>query len=404
MLLRVHVGLVSLSECSRLITACYSSINDILAADWDRCVPPEHPLLRHANFRALEQSGIACPSTGFSPSHIVLLERGGRIAAIAPAFLKQHSNGELGVDLGLAMAHQRMSGSYYPKLQVEIPMTPFAGGRLLVRPDVSREEAVPALIYALKQRAMEVGASSVQIAAMADTCLLPHLDEADFTVTESNTYVWRAGLDRSFEEFLARMDSASRSEIRRERKRAQAEGVELRRFNGREISAEFPEKFFSLYAENFNRHHGAPWLNTGYFRELFFSMNERLALDVALRGEEWVAAVLTAYDGAAGQVLYWGQSGRAKYLHFEMVMYRSIEHAFATAVSRLDFGSIGAHKAARGLSCTPVSHAMWFRDPAFQPIARVACEGRKKVASRDRAVELARLPFRNVSPESTVYP
>jgi predicted N-acyltransferase len=383
-----------------VITTYCSNIGHVSADEWDRCVPPEQPLLRHANFHALEHSGIACPSAGFTPSHVVLRDEAGRIAAIAPAYIKQHSKGELGVDLGLAMAYQRMCGSYYPKLQVEIPMTPFAGARLLVRPDVPRQGAVRALISALQQRAQEIGASSVHITFMADGFRPPELDESDFTATESNTYMWQAHTDRCFEEFLGRMASANRYEIRRERKLAQAEGFGFRRFTGPEITAEFAERFFPLYAENFTRHQGVPWFNEEYFRQLFSSLSEFLALDVALIDDEWVAAALTPHGGSTGQVLYWGQSGRAKYLHFEMVIYRSIEYALATGITRLDIGAMGAHKAPRGLICTSVNHGLWFRDPAFKPIVQAASDRRKVAACTERERELGRLPFRRLPQKS----
>jgi predicted N-acyltransferase len=260
---------------------------------------------------------------------------------------------------------------------------------------------VRTLVSGLKNRAQEMGASSVQIGFMADGCLPPQLDEAGFRLTESNTYVWNAGKDKNFEEFLSRMVSDRRSDVRRERKRAQADGLRFSRLAGSEITADSAERFYPLYAENFNRHQGEPWLNEGYFKQIFCALNENLVLDVALCDGEWVAAVLAIRGGSCGQVLYWGQSGRAKHLHFEMVMYRSVEYALASAVNTLDIGAMGAHKAQRGLTCTPVIHGLWFRDPAFQDIVQAVCERRTMMACTERAAELRRLPFKILQSEKS---
>jgi predicted N-acyltransferase len=177
--------------------------------------------------------------------------------------------------------------------------------------------------------------------------------------------------------------------------------LQFSRLAGSEITADCAGRFYPLYAENFNRHQGEPWLNEGYFTQIFRSLNENLLLDVALRDGEWVAAVLTAHRGSSGQVLYWGQSGHAKNLHFEMVMYRSVEYALENAINTLDIGAMGVHKAQRGLTCTPMIHGLWFQDSAFQAIVQAVCERRTMVACTERAAELRRLPFRKLLTEKS---
>ena len=91
--------------------ASHATMATIPAADWDGCAGGEDPLLWHRHLLALETTGVATAATGFVPRPVVLQDDHGRIVAAAPAWLKSHSTAELGVDLGLAMAHERLWGA-----------------------------------------------------------------------------------------------------------------------------------------------------------------------------------------------------------------------------------------------------------------------------------------------------
>src|SRR5258708_1060053 len=79
-----------------------------------------NPFVSHAFFSALEESGSACPRTGWGPRHL-LARLDGAIAGIVPCYLKSHSQGEYVFDRGLADAHERARGRYYSKLQASGP-------------------------------------------------------------------------------------------------------------------------------------------------------------------------------------------------------------------------------------------------------------------------------------------
>lgn len=384
----------SLRACVPLFATTYGAIDLIPAEDWNACVGLEDRPVSHAHLAALETSGIATTKTGFSPCHIVLREASGRVVAVAPSYLKTHSNGELGTDLGLSMAHGRAVGPYYPKLQVEVPMVPFAGQRLLVRPGFDRKTVLRALAGALQDAAVERGASSVQISFMqVRPGDLQVLRDAGFSIMESNTYAWRAGQNARFEDFLGRMVSHYRSEIRRQRRRLQPLGLTFRQFRGGSLSPDMAEPFFDLYCANFQRHLGEPWLNVAYFRQVFTTMPESVELSVCMQDGKWVGAVFGVAGPSNGYVYYWGQAGDIRFLHFEQVFYRGIERALVIGLDRLDFGPTGAHKAERGIGIEPVHHAHWFANPAFREIGQMACDRKTRAAEAERAAESARLPF-----------
>lgn len=105
--------------------------SDIGAAAWNACADPRHPFTRHEFFAALEESGSAVARTGWQPCHLVL-ERGGAVEGLLPAYRKDHSQGEYVFDHAWADALERAGGDYYPKLQASVPFTPVTGRRLLV--------------------------------------------------------------------------------------------------------------------------------------------------------------------------------------------------------------------------------------------------------------------------------
>ena len=76
------------------------SMREINPLEWDRCVGSDAALAGHAHLDMLEQSGTVTPETGFKARHVLVHDQTGRLVAAAPAWLKTHSNGELGIDLG----------------------------------------------------------------------------------------------------------------------------------------------------------------------------------------------------------------------------------------------------------------------------------------------------------------
>ena len=373
---------------------CYSSIQEIPALEWNACVDPNDPLLLHQMFDALESSRVAGPENGFTPCHVALKDTGGRIVAAAPAYLKTSSKGELGADIGHALAHSRVAGEYFPKLQVEVPMVPFCGRRFLVRAGVDRRLAIRGLIDTLKDVAEERGASSVQISYLhEDAPEVEALTARGFSIGQSNTYAWQAGTVASFEQFIARMTTKRRTEIRRQRRRLAEEGVLFRHYRGLEIPVDMAETFFPLYVDNFLRHRSEPWLNKPFFDQVFRTMRKHLEISVSRVGGQLAGAVFSVVGPSRGYSLYWGQRSATRYLYFDQVLYRGIERALVTGLESLDFGGTGEHKAPYGLMPRPTYHAFWYRSPAFRETAGAACFGRARTAEAERAAEVARLPF-----------
>ena len=85
-----------------------SQISEIKAGDWDACANPDsarhNPFVSHAFLKALEDAGTLGPKTGWLPRHLVLEDGANGVAAVAPCYLKGHSQGEYVFDHGWADA------------------------------------------------------------------------------------------------------------------------------------------------------------------------------------------------------------------------------------------------------------------------------------------------------------
>ena len=292
------------------------------------------------------------------------------------------------------MAHNRAAGPYYPKLQVEVPMTPITGPRLLVRESENKAETRLALLAALRQQAERENASSVQIAYMT----APEweaTEAAGFLKSEGNAYVWHNPGADTFEDVLAAMHSRGRSKIRRERKKVAAEGLTYRNHSDDSLTAEIAAPFFELYSATYNHNKTELWHNLAYFEQIFKTMADVQDLTFAYRGDELVAMQLSFLSEDTIYAQHWGHLGNIRFLHFELGIYQTVEVALAQGKSAINFGTTGQHKAERGIAMEPAYHSLWFRSPDFAEIAELGIKRKRAAAAKERDEENARLPYAN---------
>ena len=85
-----------------------------------------------------------------------------------------------------------------------------------------------------------------------------------------------------FEDFLGSLNSRHRKAIRRERRRALADGITIHALTGNDISEDAWDAFFAFYMETGSREMGArPLLTRGFFSLIGESMAEDVALIMA---------------------------------------------------------------------------------------------------------------------------
>jgi len=211
-----------------------SEFSAIGPAEWDALDHADNPFVSHAFLAALEQSGSVDPAVGWTPRHLAIYE-GAELVAFAPTYLKNHSHGEFVFDWAWADAYHRMGLAYYPKLLTAVPFSPVSGPRLLTHrghpdPDALRRQLAA---QALELCAAE-GLSSWHCNFVLDSeCTA--LDSCGLLPRRDWQFHWHNENFADFEDFLARLRSRKRKNIRRECRRVHEAGIEFRWLNGCEV-------------------------------------------------------------------------------------------------------------------------------------------------------------------------
>lgn len=355
-------------------------IDEIDAAAWDACAGDGNPFLRHAFLDALEKSGSAAPESGWAPQHLVI-EDDGQTVACAPLYLKSHSYGEYVFDWSWADAYERAGGRYYPKLQCAVPFTPATGPRLLTRPGTERARLVDLLIAGMLELARRHHVSSLHVTFPTEE-EWTHLGDAGMLQRIGQQFHWENRGYASFDEFLAQLSSRKRKDIRKEREKANAQGLTIRTLTGSDITPAHWDAFHDFYLDTVGRKLAHAYLTRAFFDHLGTSMADKCVLVVAEENGRPVAGALNLIGGDTLYGRNWGASGDFPFLHFELCYYRAIDFAIERGLKWVEAGAQGQHKVSRGYLPRATYSAHWIKDDAFQAVvARFLGHEREMVAA-----------------------
>ena len=374
-----------------LTLTLHRRIAEIDALDWDACAGADNPFVSHAFLACVENSGSAGPRTGWLPQHAALRDAAGRLVACAPMYAKSHSYGEYVFDHAWANAFERAGGRYYPKLQIASPFSPVPGPRFLIRP--GSHVAVADLGAAVVQACSELGLSSVH-ASFCTEAEWQALGEAGWLQRLGMQFHWHNHGYGHFDDFLAAMSSRKRKTLRRERRDANACGLEFVTLRGPEITTSQWQDFHRFYVSTVDRKWGSAYLTPEFFPLLGRALGERVVLMLALEGGKPVAGALNLMGSDTLYGRNWGCDRDYPFLHFELCYYRAIDFAIAQGLARVEAGAQGEHKIQRGYLPAPTYSAHWIRHSGLrEAVAQFLVEER---ASRiEEMAALAELgPFR----------
>jgi predicted N-acyltransferase len=369
------------------------SIGDIATASWDTCAggAGANPFTRHAFLSALEASKSATARTGWQPQHLVAETADGNIIGVVPCYLKSHSRGEYVFDRGWAEAYEHAGGSYYPKLQVSVPFTPVTGRRLMVAPGVDVDMTRAALARGLVELAKLRDASSVHITFMTEAEWRV-LGACGFLLRTDQQFHWENRGFTTFNEFLAALSSRKRKTIRRERRDALANDIEVVWLTAADLTEAAWNAFFAFYMETGSRKWGRPYLTREFFSLIGQAMANETVLIMARRADRFIAGAINFVGDDTLFGRHWGAIEHHPFLHFEICYYQAIEYAIAHRLARVEAGAQGEHKVARGYLPNTTYSAHYIADPGF----RRAIDDYLK---RERAyVEAAGRELRDASP------
>ena len=370
-------------------------IDAIPAAAWDACADgADNPFVGHAFLSALEQSGSVGRKAGWLPQHLVVEDASGNLLAAAPLYVKSHSQGEYVFDHGWAEAYTRAGGRYYPKLQLAAPFTPVPGPRLLVRPGPHAAEARAGLISALISAVENSGMSSLHVTFLprADCDLL---GEVGFLTRTGVQYHWTNTGYGTFDDFLGALNSRKRKAIRKERAAVAEYGLEIRAFEGTELTDQHWDAFFAFYMDTGDRKWGRPYLTRAFFTRVAETMADRIVLMLAEKDGQFVAGALNFKGPEALYGRNWGCLADYRFLHFELCYYQAIDYAIAHKLPRVEAGAQGEHKIQRGYLPVETYSAHWIADPRLRAAIAEFLEQESAYIAREAAALAEYSPYRH---------
>jgi len=376
-------------------------IADLPAAEWDRCAGTDNPFVSHAFLDALEQSGCVAPRSGWQPVHLVAETADGSVIGCLPLYIKGHSQGEYIFDHGWADAFARAGGQYYPKLLSAVPFTPVTGPRFLVAPDQDAATAIDVLLQGAQEVMRRYKLSSLHVNFLTETQAEAATLSGDMLLRLGEQFHWRNDDYADFEAFLAALNSRKRKAIRKERREAVADGIEIAVLQGDALTDEHWDAFFDFYMDTGSRKWGQPYLNRDFFHRLQATLADRVVLVMAKRNSRWIAGAWNMLGSTALYGRNWGCIEYHPGLHFECCYYQAIDYAIRHGLDRVEAGAQGEHKLARGYLPVPIHSVHAMADPGFhKAVSRYLKDERAHIAGLISALD-EHSPFRQVQGEES---
>jgi hypothetical protein len=340
------------------------SIDEVDAAQWNALAGTHNPFLRHEFLAALEHSGSVSAAVGWQPSHWVLRDEQGLLAAL-PAYLKSHSWGEFVFDQSWAQFQQRLGKPYYPKLLVAVPFSPVSGARLLVRRDHLREELAPDLALLLQQLVLANELSSAHV-LFPDAVDQQVLRDAGWLLRRDCQFHWHNQGYADFEAYLATFTAEKRKKTRRERRRCEEAGISFQTLSGSDLTPDLLDVIFELHAGTFRQRGNEPYLNRAFFDEIARTLGDSMMVKLAIQNGQPVATAVFFWSGEALYGRYWGALADFHSLHFECCYHQGIEFCIERGISRFEPGTQGEHKISRGFAPQYTWSAHFLADPRLR--------------------------------------
>lgn len=386
-----------------------STLSDIDRQMWDACanpgwastrpldsIPqknPYNPFMSYDFLTSLEESGSATDRTGWYARHLVLEKPGDPPLAIVPAYLKTHSQGEYVFDHGWADAYERAGGNYYPKLQMSVPFTPVTGRRMLIA-DATRHRQIEALLAAaIQQVTDQFEASSAHLTFLTKQ-EWDALSDMNFLRRTDQQFHWQNNGYESYDDFLSALTSSKRKALRKERRRAIENDIEIEWLTGADLKEEHWDIFFDFYIDTGNRKWGSPYLTREFFSLIGERMSDRVLLIMAKRDGRYIAGALNFIGSETVYGRNWGCLEDHPYLHFELCYHQAIDWAIANGYQTVEAGAQGSHKLARGYVPTTTYSAHWIPNPGFRDAVEHYLEQERLHVKMEQHALSARAPFK----------
>lgn len=338
------------------------TIDDVDAKSWNDLTGGGYPFLRHEFLSALENHDCLGERTGWFARHMVFFNDRNELVAGVPMYIKTNSFGEFVFDWSWADAYARAKIPYYPKLVVASPFTPATGPRVLMACKYKCHEFYRKILAEIIANAEQSGVSSLHVLFNTDW-ETQHASE--LLIRTGCQFHWTNKGYQSFDDFLSRLTSRKRKQIKKERQQVLAQGIEIQLAYGHQVSASQWQKFHRLYCDTFAKHGNYPALTLGFFMEIGRTMADQVLLALAYRNDEITAVSFFLVGAETLYGRYWGCEESLPGLHFEACYYQGLDYCIDNGLARFEPGAQGEHKISRGFLPTKTWSLHWLRDRRF---------------------------------------
>jgi hypothetical protein len=373
-----------------------NAISEIAPKQWDQlALPMNSPLMEWQWLHQLEASGSISPKYGWQPRHLTLWDRQKLIGA-APLYIKTHSEGEFIFDHWWAKLARGYGIEYYPKLVGMSPATPSVGYRFLMAEGIDQQSVMKKMLSAMDHFCQDHNLSCSHLNFVD----LPWFDQwasNGFTAWQHQSFLWENLGYGSFEDYLMKFKSSQRRNIRRERRRMETYGIEIKAHTGDEITAEMAEIMFYYYLKT-NAQYG-PWaaryLNGDFFYRVFKTYGHRLLIIAAYKRPSRVPIAMSMLLVKNRHLIgrYWGCANPIKDLHFNMCYYAPIQWAIDNDIKTFDPGAGSAHKIYRGFKAVANTSLHRFYDPRLEMLFKQLIDDVNRLEASNIEALNRQLPF-----------
>ncbi len=345
-------------------------IKNVPQSQWDAlALPLQTPFLEWDWLNNLEQSGSVTPRRGWQPCHLTIWQNRNLVAA-APLYLKGHSYGEFVFDHQWANLAYHLGINYYPKLLGMTPFTPAVGYRFLIDPDHDETVLTEIMVNAIDEFCQEQGIAGCHF-LFVDPNWKSQLEQLGFCSWQHHSYIWENANLSNFDDYLKLFNANQRRNIKRERKKVEKAGLEMKVHAGEEIPHWMFPVIYQFYSNTCDQFFGmSKYLTRKFFEQLYPNYAKRVVVFAAYEDDSnrpvGLSFCIRKGDNLYGR--YWGCFEEYDCLHFEACYYKPIEWAIKQGIQMFDPGAGGSHKRRRGFSAKPNYSLHRFYHPKMSQI------------------------------------
>jgi len=315
----------------------------------------KHPFCDGRFHRLLESAGLLGKESGWEPFFIE------GSSSVLPGYIKNHSYGEYIFDWAWAEFYERHSIPYYPKIVHALPFTPINAPKVI---GSNIEECLEkAKKFYLENKI--ISSSHFLFTNEEETNLLL---ENDYLLKETLQYHFKNKY-KSFDEFLSRLKTRKRKNIKKERAAVEKAGLQINWVRGSECDSILMGEIFNLYLSTIGKKQSYAYLNKAFFELLPGFMEDNLRIALAYKDESLVAMSLFIAGEECLYGRYWGIDPfferEYPFLHFELCYYQGIELCIKEKIPLFEAGAQGEHKLLRGFEPIVIRSCHHLREKHF---------------------------------------